>query len=55
MVGGCLVFYKAISGDGCYDVATAHGITLAQFVAWNPAVGNDCAGLLLDYYYCVSA
>ena len=24
-------FYEAVSGDGCYDIATAHNITLAYF------------------------
>jgi LysM repeat protein len=52
MVSGCTVFYEAESGDGCYDIAAAYGITLDQFYAWNPAVGA-CANLWAGYYYCV--
>ncbi|KAF2121004.1 hypothetical protein BDV96DRAFT_641641 [Lophiotrema nucula] len=53
MVSGCKKFYKAISGDGCWAIANANGITLDQFVAWNPAVKSDCSGLWPDYYYCI--
>ncbi|CZR65826.1 uncharacterized protein PAC_15726 [Phialocephala subalpina] len=52
MVSSCTVFYEAKSSDGCYDIATAYGITLDQFYAWNPAVGA-CANLWPGYYYCV--
>ena len=45
MVSGCTVFYEAQSGDGCYDIAVEYGITLAEFYAWNPAVGSACACL----------
>ncbi|KAJ5146324.1 uncharacterized protein N7515_000888 [Penicillium bovifimosum] len=49
----CVNFYKAADGDGCYDIASTHGITSDQFVEWNPAVGSDCSGLWKDEYYCV--
>ncbi|KAM0093788.1 hypothetical protein ACP6JD_002824 [Aspergillus fumigatus] len=51
IVSDCTEFYKAIAGDGCYAIATAHDITLAQFIAWNPAVNSDCSGLWVDEYY----
>ncbi|KAH2125637.1 hypothetical protein KXW75_003140 [Aspergillus fumigatus] len=54
IVSDCTEFYKAIAGDGCYAIATAHDITLAQFIAWNPAVNSDCSGLWVDEYYCVA-
>ncbi|KAL2854915.1 hypothetical protein BJY01DRAFT_257326 [Aspergillus pseudoustus] len=49
----CRTFYRVSSGDGCYDIATRHGITLEQVYAYNPAVDADCSGLWLDYYVCV--
>jgi hypothetical protein len=53
MASRCTVFYEAQPNDGCYDIAQEYGITLDDFYAWNPAVGNDCSGLWPDYYYCV--
>lgn len=53
MASGCTVFYEAQSGDGCYDIAAEYDISLDDFYAWNPAVGDDCLGLWPDYYYCV--
>ncbi|KAH0525992.1 hypothetical protein TsFJ059_009377 [Trichoderma semiorbis] len=53
MVSNCDAFYKVVSGDGCADIATAYGISLNNFYAWNPAVGTTCAGLWPDYYVCV--
>jgi len=51
---GCSKYHKAVKGDTCYDIANTYGITLDQFYAWNPPVGNDCSGLWLDYSYCVA-
>ncbi len=25
----------------------------SDFYTWNPAVGTDCGGLWLGYYYCI--
>ncbi|MBE3045335.1 LysM peptidoglycan-binding domain-containing protein [Candidatus Bathyarchaeota archaeon] len=41
MLTGCL----QLAGDGCYDIADAHGIALDDFYIWNPAVNDDCSGL----------
>ncbi|ETS76495.1 hypothetical protein PFICI_11882 [Pestalotiopsis fici W106-1] len=38
MVSGCTEFYEAQTGDGCYDIATSYGITLDEFIEWNPAL-----------------
>jgi hypothetical protein len=54
MVGNCDVFYFAKSGDGCQAIANANGITLAQFMDWNPQVGSTCSGLWANAYVCVS-
>lgn len=53
MTAGCQSFYLVQSGDGCYNIATSHGIPLDQFYAYNPAVGNDCSGLWPNYYVCI--
>ncbi|KAF3386213.1 LysM domain-containing protein, partial [Penicillium rolfsii] len=53
LVSGCTTFYEAISGDSCNAIATSYGIPLDEFYEWNAAVGNDCSGTWLDYYYCV--
>ena len=54
MSDGCTGFYKIESGDICADIAKQHGISLADFLAWNPDVGDDCASLWLGYYVCVA-
>ncbi|RDW91796.1 hypothetical protein BP5796_01190 [Coleophoma crateriformis] len=44
----------ATSTDTCPSIASAYGITLAQFYAWNPAVGLSCGNLWSNEYYCVA-
>ncbi|KAI0123660.1 muramidase [Xylariales sp. AK1849] len=53
MVSNCGNFYLVQSGDGCWAIANANGISLDDFYAWNPAVGTDCADLWPTYYVCV--
>jgi hypothetical protein len=53
MVTDCKTFYLVVAGDQCGLNATAMGITLADFYAWNPAVGSACEALLSQYYVCV--
>ncbi|KAM7192209.1 hypothetical protein V8F33_008483 [Rhypophila sp. PSN 637] len=54
MVGNCNKFVFVKEGDGyCGDIAAKNGVSLANFYAWNPAVGSGCEGLWLDTYYCV--
>jgi hypothetical protein len=50
MVSNCNTFYKVVSGDNCANIASTHGISLASFYTWNPAVKTDCSLLFLDYY-----
>ncbi len=38
----------------CTLMETAYGLSHARFVAWNPAVKQDCSGLYPGYEYCVS-
>ncbi|KAG6006483.1 hypothetical protein E4U21_007027 [Claviceps maximensis] len=52
----CTDFYLAEAGDTCDKIVAARGkVTLPQFVAWNPAVGETCAHLWAGYYYCVQS
>lgn len=53
-VSNCSKFYFVKEGDECGRIATANGITLAQFVAWNPTVGSTCGGLWTNVYVCVA-
>ncbi|KAJ3492168.1 hypothetical protein NLG97_g5463 [Lecanicillium saksenae] len=54
IIDTCKVFYKATSGDTCQKVVDKYGsFSLADFIRWNPAVGEQCTGLWLGYYYCV--
>lgn len=47
-------FYRAKIGDPCTDISNAHWIvTLQNFVKWNPAVKDGCAGLFADYCYSI--
>lgn len=54
MVGNCDAFHFVTEVQGCNDVLTRNGITLAQLFAWNPAVRNDCSGMWANVYVCVS-
>ncbi|KAI0806567.1 carbohydrate-binding module family 50 protein [Xylaria sp. FL0064] len=53
IVSNCDMFYYVQSGDTCSIIAAKYGITLAQFYAWNPAVGSSCLSLSLNDYVCV--
>ncbi|KAJ5939135.1 hypothetical protein N7466_002269 [Penicillium verhagenii] len=53
MVSTCDSFYLVVSGDSCAVIAADADISLADFYAWNPAVGSSCAYLGLGDYVCV--
>jgi hypothetical protein len=54
MVGNCAKFHLVKTGDTCSRVATANGISLADFLKWNPDVGgSSCGKLQRDAYACV--
>lgn len=43
------------AGATCANyMALYPGLTLAQMVAWNPAIGATCNNLWLDYYVCTA-
>lgn len=50
----CNKWHVVSSGDTCTSVATAAGISVATFHAWNPAVSSDCTGnFWLGQAYCI--
>lgn len=50
----CNKWYVIAQGDNCGTVETKFGISHAQFIAWNPAVSNDClTNFWLGQAYCV--
>lgn len=53
LIESCINFYFAAKDDTCDSIVEKFGtFTYAQFVEWNPAVGNDCRKLWADTYYC---
>jgi LysM repeat protein len=54
IISTCTRYHKAVSGDTCQKIVDQYGtFSSTQFRGWNPAVGTDCAGLWLGYYYCI--
>jgi hypothetical protein len=54
MISTCDKFYYVKSGDQCGAIASANGISLTQFLTWNPSAGSSCGGLWAEAYACVS-
>jgi LysM repeat protein len=52
-VSNCRTFFKVGSGDSCWTIEQAYGISATQFQSWNPYVDASCSNLWLDYYVCV--
>ncbi len=51
----CSAFYFTRKGDTCVDVSASHGISVQDFVSWNPGVGGvACHTLWADTYVCVN-
>ncbi|EZF77983.1 hypothetical protein H105_00933 [Trichophyton soudanense CBS 452.61] len=53
VASNCQKWHTVVSGDTCYDIAAANGISLNNLYKWNPAVGTSCASLWLGYAVCV--
>ncbi|UNI22107.1 hypothetical protein JDV02_008028 [Purpureocillium takamizusanense] len=49
----CKKWHKIMSGDDCWSVAKAAGISLDAFYRLNPGVGSDCRTLWLGYAVCI--
>ncbi|OJJ69173.1 hypothetical protein ASPBRDRAFT_103623, partial [Aspergillus brasiliensis CBS 101740] len=51
----CTAWYLKENGDTCALILEMFGtFDKAQFVAWNPDVGENCTALENGYYYCVA-
>jgi LysM repeat protein len=53
IVSNCAKFYQVKSGDSCWSIDNAAGITLAQFRSWNTQIDESCTNLWVDYYVCI--
>ncbi|KAL2014485.1 hypothetical protein VTN00DRAFT_2010 [Thermoascus crustaceus] len=53
IVSNCNKYYKVQSGQGCWDIEHANGITTDQFFAWNTGIKTDCSNLFSGYYVCI--
>lgn len=40
IIANCQEYYAVKAEDTCASIASAYGITVSQFEAWNPAVGG---------------
>ncbi|KAF4986279.1 hypothetical protein FGRMN_10910, partial [Fusarium graminum] len=50
----CDAWYTVQKGDDCESVPKKYGVSKKQFLAWNPAVSQDClTNFWLGYAYCV--
>ncbi|KAJ3545053.1 hypothetical protein NM208_g2698 [Fusarium decemcellulare] len=54
LVKNCNKFHLVKSTTTCVSIEQYYELPIAQFTAWNPAVGKDCKGLWADYWVCVS-
>ncbi|KAF7797813.1 hypothetical protein EIP86_009019 [Pleurotus ostreatoroseus] len=56
ITSGCNQYYTIVSGDSCTAIESNFGITINQFVAWNPEVNVQSPGTNIDVglAYCVS-
>jgi hypothetical protein len=53
MIDGCNKFHFVEAKQNCDTIAKTYGITRAQFVSYNPSVGDTCAGMWAEVYVCV--
>ncbi|KAM0271876.1 hypothetical protein ACHAQH_008939 [Verticillium albo-atrum] len=54
IVDNCDVFIMIEPFNACNDVAQSAGISLADFIRWNPSVGSGCNSLQPNAYACIS-
>ncbi|PSK36635.1 Sphingosine N-acyltransferase lag1 isoform B [Elsinoe australis] len=54
LISSCTRFHEVVSGDTCDGIQRRYNtFSLADFYAWNPAVGTNCASLWLSYFVCI--
>ncbi|KAL5087856.1 hypothetical protein Trisim1_007507 [Trichoderma cf. simile WF8] len=49
----CNKFYLVQPGDSCPAIESEFGISMSQFITWNPSVNTGCTNIIAGYYYCV--
>ncbi|KAH8655300.1 hypothetical protein BX600DRAFT_525233 [Xylariales sp. PMI_506] len=54
VVANCTAWYQVQSFSTCASILSVFYLDIAQFYAWNPSVGDDCTGLAVGTYYCIS-
>ncbi|KPM43213.1 hypothetical protein AK830_g3333 [Neonectria ditissima] len=52
-IKSCSFYYATNPGEDCDYVEQYWGISHKDFVAWNPAVKDDCGGIKAETSYCV--
>ncbi|KAL8996011.1 MAG: hypothetical protein Q9169_004392, partial [Polycauliona sp. 2 TL-2023] len=52
-ISDCTYFYDSQPGDTCASIASEWGISLEDFVTYNPSVKPDCSGIVTGNSYCV--
>jgi hypothetical protein len=53
MTNSCKTFHF-INGNTCQNILDRYGISLANFVRWNPAVGINCQSMWEQTHVCVA-
>jgi len=53
IISDCDEFHLVEEDEICATIANDYGITLDDFLKWNPVVGEKCDGLWKDAYVCV--
>ncbi|KAH7415910.1 hypothetical protein KP509_14G065600 [Ceratopteris richardii] len=48
----CCTIYTVKSGDTCYDISQVNGVSLEDFLSWNP--GINCNNLQIGQEVCIS-
>ncbi|KAK4447078.1 hypothetical protein QBC34DRAFT_143074 [Podospora aff. communis PSN243] len=54
MARDCSYFYLVRSGDTCWDISVAAGISLNALYSLNPGVGSSCQSLQANFYICLA-
>ncbi|KAF8145192.1 hypothetical protein K438DRAFT_1444824, partial [Mycena galopus ATCC 62051] len=49
----CSPTYIVESGDTCYAIASANGLTVAQLLSYNPSINADCTNLAIAEVLCL--
>ncbi|KAF5623994.1 uncharacterized protein FTJAE_10461 [Fusarium tjaetaba] len=49
----CSFFTMIKYFDGCWRFASDWGLTVKEFVQYNPTIKEDCSAIKPDYWYCV--